>query len=233
VRVLERCAILHERIQKRDAIRLSYRQTEVFRVRASEVRAAREEFDAAVARLRVLKARELLPRDVPSPERSAAIAQRCLTGLRADPTEIGNDYGHLKRSMEALTNNVLRAVDRRIDDVQRDLPSVDEAFLKQVETVPGFQAKVQSIRLRRQALLDGGDPRQSAEALARFLDTRKELRALADDLTPDEFPTEVLEFFRASRQGQGAPLEKFTGVVREWLAARGLTQYVRVTVVAR
>ena len=43
---------------------------------------------------------------------------------------------------------------------------------------------------------------------------------------------EVLEFFRAGRQG-GAPLEKLTASVRQWLADRDLLKSVRVTVVAR
>ena len=89
------------------------------------------------------------------------------------------------------------------------------------------------IRQQRDALLNGNDPRLSAEALEQFLDHREALRKLADDLTPDEFPNEVLEFFKAGRHGGGAPLEKLTPSVRQWLSDRDLLKYVRVRVVVR
>jgi hypothetical protein len=56
---------------------------------------------------------------------------------------------------------------------------------------------------------------------------------LSDDLKPSEFPVEVLDFFKAGRQGQGAPLEKFTEGVKRWLEERGLLKNVRVTVIAK
>lgn len=231
--VLDRCTSVRSQIQARNALKLAYKNAETFRERATELKELREGLDAAVSRLEVLKARDLLPRIVPSPAKATTVVARCQGGLAANPNEIGNDYGLLKRALGGLTKEVLGVVDKVLEAVQRDLPTVDEAFLKQVELVPGYQGKVLSIRQQRQAFLQGTDPRRSAEALAQFLDRRTELRSLADDLEPSQFPAEVLDFFKAGRQGQGAPLEKFTDSVQQWLKERGLLKNVRVTVIAK
>jgi hypothetical protein len=54
------------------------------------------------------------------------------------------------------------------------------------------------------------------------------VKTLADRLNPDEFPKEVREFFSAMRRG-GAPLEKFTETVRQWLSDRDQLKNVRIT----
>lgn len=231
--VLDRCTTVRSQIQARNALKLAYKNAETFRERATEVRELRSGLDEAISRLKVLKERDLLPRVVPLPAKAATVVAKCQEGLAANPNEIGPDYGLLKRALGGLTKDILGVVDKVLEAVERDLPSVDEAFLKQVELVPGYQSKVLSIRQQRQAFLQGTDPRRSAEALAQFLDRRTELRSLADDLKPSEFPIEVLDFFRAGRQGQGAPLEKFTDGVKQWLTERGLLKNVRVTVIAK
>ncbi len=230
--VLDRCTTVRRQIQALNILKLAYKNAETFRERATELKDLREGLDDGVARLEVLKARDLLPR-VPSPAKATAVVARCRGGLAANPTEIGADYGLLKRALGGLTTEVLGVVDKVLEAVQRDLPSVDEAFLKQVELVPGYQGKVLSIRQQRQTFLQGTDPRRSAEALAQFLDRRTELRSLADDLKPSQFPAEILDFFKAGRQGQGAPLEKFTDSVQQWLKERDLLKNVRVTVIAK
>lgn len=231
--VLDRCTIVRSQIQARNILKLAYKNAETFRERATELKELREGLDAGVARLEVLKARDLLLRIVPSPAKATAVVARCQAGLAANPNEIGADYGLLKRALGGLTKDVLSVVDKVLEAVERDLPTVDEAFLKQVELVPGYQGKVLSIRQQRQTFLQGTDPKRSAEALAQFLDRRTELRSLADDLKPSQFPPEVLDFFKAGRQGQGAPLEKFTDGVQQWLKERGLLKNVRVTVIAK
>ena len=231
--VLDRCTTVRSQIQTRNILKLAYKNAETFRERATELKELRASLDAAMSRLDVLKARDLLPRVVPSPAKAATVVARCQEGLAANPNEIGSDYGLLKRALGGLTKDLLGVVDKVIEAVERDLPSVDEAFLKQVELIPGYQGKVLGIRQQRQAFLQGADPRRSAEALEQFLDRRTELRALADDLKPSEFPTEVLDFFKAGRQGQGAPLERFTDGVKKWLNERGLLKNVRVTVIAK
>jgi len=233
VTVLDRCMTVRSQIQARNALKLAYKNAETFRERATELRELRTDLDAAISRLKVLKARDLLPRVLPSPAKAVTVLTKCQAGLAANPNEIGSDYGLLKRALNGMTKEVLGVVDKVLDAVERDLPSVDEAFLKHVELVPGYQSKVLGIRQQRQAFLQGTDPRKSAEALAQFLDRRTELRSLADDLKPSEFPVEVLDFFKAGRQGQGAPLEKFTDGVKRWLNERGLLKNVRVTVIAK
>jgi hypothetical protein len=231
--ILDRSTNIQRQIQERNRLRLAYKNAEAFRARATELRELRENFSDAIARLDVLKVRGVLPPVIPSSTNASAIVTECQVGLAGNPDEIGKDYGRLKRALDKLARDVLGVAAKVIDTVQRDLPSVDETFLKQVELVPGYQTKIQNIRQQRAALLQGTDPKQSAQALAQFLDRRKDLRALADDLRPTEFPQEVLDFFKAGRQGQGAPLEKFTSGVQKWLSARGLLGNVRVTVIAK
>jgi len=231
--ILDRATTIQGQIQERNRLRLAYKNAEAFRARATELRDLRESLSDAMTRLDVLKVRGLLPTAIPSPQNASAILIECQQGLDATPDEIGKNYGRLKRAIDKLTRDVLGVAEKVIETVQRDLPTVDEAFLKQVELVPGYQTKVQNIRNQRAAVLQGTDPNQSAQALAQFLDRRKDLGALADDLKPGEFSQEVLDFFKAGRQGQGAPLDKFTPGVQQWLSDRGLLGNVRVTVIAK
>jgi hypothetical protein len=69
----------------------------------------------------------------------------------------------------------------------------------------------------------------TAPELEEFLDRRDALKQLADQLNPEEFPKEVLEFFKAARRG-GAPLEKFTSSVQEWLSQQDLLTSVRIVI---
>jgi hypothetical protein len=54
------------------------------------------------------------------------------------------------------------------------------------------------------------------------------LRELANSLLPDEFPKEVLEFYKQARRKEGAALDLLTPDVRAWLSARQLMQNVRL-----
>ena len=132
-----------------------------------------------------------------------------------------------------MAKEVSTSKSKALELVNRDLPAIEESFLRQVEQIPGYVEQVANIRQRRDALLRNLDLQSmNAPSLAEFLDKRDQLRDLADQLKPDEFPKEVLEFFRATRQG-GAPLEKFTSAVREWLEQRGQLKNVRVTMIQR
>jgi Asp-tRNA(Asn)/Glu-tRNA(Gln) amidotransferase C subunit len=153
--------------------------------------------------------------------------------LATDTPDTGKEFGRLKRAVDKVAKEVTNAKSKALESVSRDLPAIEESFLRQVEQIPGYVEQVANIRQRRDALLRNLDLQSmNAQSLADFLDKRDQLRDLADHLKPDEFPKEVLEFFRATRQG-GATLEKFTSVVSEWLEQRGQLKNVRVTMIQR
>jgi|SRR5882672_9785116 len=230
--LLDRCTSIRSQIVKRNDLRRAHKDAEALRERAGELQALREELSAALARVIVLKEKRVPVVKLPSVATANAVLAECQTKLSENSTETGKDYGRLKRSIDKLAKDLLGVAEKAIESVRRDLPTVEEAFLKQVEVIPGYTNQVFGIRQQRDALLKGNDPSTSAEALGQFLDRREALRKLADDLKPDEFPNEVLAFFKAGRHG-GAPLEKLTDTVRQWLADRDLLKNVRVTVVAR
>lgn len=230
--LLERCTNIRAQILKRNDLRRAHTDAEAFRERVGELQIAREAVAAAFARVLVLRAKGVTVLKLPSPATAMTVLGECQAKLSENPVESGRDYGRLKRSIDKLGKDLLGVAEKAIETVRRDLPSVEEAFLKQVEVIPGYATQVANIRQQRDALLNGNDPRTSAAALEQFLDRRHALRKLADDLKPDEFPGEVLEFFKAGRHG-GAPLEKLTPTVRQWLSDRDLLRNVRVTVVAR
>jgi hypothetical protein len=230
--LLDRCTNIRSQIVKRNELRRAHKEAEALRERAQELQVLRETVAAAIERVVVLKTKNVSFTKLPASATAMNVLRECQAKLSENSIESGKDFGRLKRSIDKLGKDLQNVVDKAIESVRRDLPTVDEAFLKQVELIPGYAIRVGNIRQQRDALLGGSDPRASAEALRQFLDRRQALRKLADDLNPDEFPSEVLDFFRAGRHG-GAPLDKLTVTVKEWLADRDLLNNVRVIVIAR
>jgi hypothetical protein len=229
--VLERCQHLRERITQRDILRRADKEAEAFRARVGELRPTRAQLASDVERLEVLQRKGVPIIKPPLPTSALKVLKDCQSGLAANPTESGRDFGRLKRSLEKVGEELGAATNKALDLVTGDLPTIEESFLRQVELIPSRKEQVARIREKRDALFKGKavDLRsRTAEDLEQFLDKRNELRALAEELNPDEFPKEVIEFFKAVRQG-GAPLEKLTDAVREWLAARGQLKDLRIT----
>jgi hypothetical protein len=228
----DRCKQIRSKIGARNELRRSHKEAEALRERVGELQAARRAVSDAVRQLAVLTAKGVGVPKLPSPATTITLLLEVQRSITETPHERGKDFGNLKRSIDKVGRQLREKVEKAIESVKRDLPAVEEAFLKQVEVVPGYEARVASVRQQRDALLKGNDPNVSAEALEEFLDRREALRRLADELKPDEFPKDVLDFFRAARHS-GAPLEKLTDTVRAWLSERDLLKNVRVTVVAR
>lgn len=231
--LLERCRTLRGAVDRRNEMKRAHKDSEVFRERLAELQTTKTALSETLARLAILREKGVAV--VPLP--SAAVALKATAEYRerlvGDATESGRDSGRFKRSIDKIVRDVKECDTKSTASVIRDVPSIEEVFLKQVELIPTYTTQVQKIRQVRDGLLQGIDPQSmSAESLARFLDRRAELRALADQLNPGEFPKEVLDFFRAARSG-GASLDKFTVAVQAWLAARDQLKNVRVSVVAK
>lgn len=230
---LERCKNLRERIERHDGLRRAHKDAEAFRDRASDLRVLREQLASALGKVKVLSVKGVAIAKIPDPASAIASLEEYRQRLSDGTSEGGKDFGRLKRSIEKACKDVTASVQKALDQVKRDLPTIEEAFLKQVELIPAYASQVNTIRRQRDTLMNGVEPgAMSANELERFFDRRNELRKLADGLDPDEFPKEVLDFFKSARHG-GAPLEKLTDTVRQWLANRDQLKNIRVTIVER
>jgi hypothetical protein len=228
--LLEHCRTVRSQIEGRNALRLAHREAEAFRKRAEELKAAGDLIAIELDRLKVLQGKGVTVVKPPKPATARELLSQFSTRLETNFSDTGNDFGRLKRAVDKVAREVAASSGKALESVSRDLPAIEESFLNQVELIPGYADKVANIRQRRDILRRNLDLNSmDAQSLAQFLDKRDELRALADQLNPDEFPKEVLDFYKASRRG-GVPLEKFTTVVRDWLDKKGQLKSVRVTI---
>jgi hypothetical protein len=228
--ILNRCKDLIARIEARNELKRAHKDAEALRLRTEDLRSTKAEIVGQLEKLAVLRRKGVNTVRPPSPVASLGLLRELINMPRTNPTEISKSYAQAKRTIEAFRRGVESAGEKAIDAVNRDLPSIDESFLKQVEMIPGYSRQVGSIREQRDRLLGGKDIHQMAAAeLDEFLNRRESLRALVDQLLPTEFPKEVLDFFKAARH-EGAPLDKFTESVRAWLEKRNQLKNVRVIV---
>jgi hypothetical protein len=232
--VLDRCQNLQTQIERRNTLRRAHKDAEVFRERASSLKDLRESLQTAIAKVQVLRTRELVVGKSLDSSVATALIQEHQRKLSESPMDTGKDYARLKKSIDKIHKELVETADKAIESVKRDLPAIEETFLKQVEVIPAYKDQIIRIRMQRDALLNGIDPHSmQADALAQFLDSRDALRKLADQLNPQEFPKDVLDFFRATRQPGGAPLGKLTDPVRQWLAERDQLKNVRLTILGQ
>jgi hypothetical protein len=226
----ERCRNVRAQIAERNRLKAAHHEADAFRMQLNTLHPVRTEIAAEVAKLVVFMQRAILVSKPPAPTTAQTTLTECKQGLATNPNEIGKDFGKLKRALEKVRKDVVNARDKALEAVSRTLPNIEESYLKQVEVVPGYQARVNRIRQERDRLQQGTNPSSmTAAQLEHFLDQRDSLRQHAEELKPDEFPKEILEFFKAARRG-GIPLEKFTSSLQEWLSQRDQLKNVRVTI---
>jgi hypothetical protein len=222
------CRELRQRIESHENLRNAHGQADAFRNRAEEIRVAREALAAEVARATVLQHKNVLFDKRPNPSTALTAFAAYVQKLKTPAVDAGKEYGLLKRALGKVHKDMTAAVDKALQGLLRDIPAMDEVFLKQVERIPGYQSEVERIRQALKGLQSGVSlSGMSANQLNAFLEQRDMLRQLADNLKPEQFPSEVLEFFRAMRQG-GAPLGKFSDSVRRWLESRDMLKDVRI-----
>lgn len=157
--------------------------------------------------------------------------ERVQARLLADPKSLtaGSDYKRLLTRIEKFQSGLSGSnATAWAGVVQRHLGG-NEGFLRQVEQVPGQASAVDQIRDAREQLKTVAKqlPRDD-EGYARFLYLSATLQERLALLDPDDFPREVLTFFRHAQSPGGAPLDLLTNAVRDWLATRGLLDRVRV-----
>jgi hypothetical protein len=226
----ERCRNVRAQIDQRNELRRAHHEAQAFRERAGELLGIRTQIASELAKVLVLKKKSVTIGKAPAVAVTLGLLEECKSQLKTNPTESGKDFGRLKRSVEKVRKDLVSATESGLESVNRDLPSIEESFLKLVELIPGYLGRVARIREERDRLHRGTNLKSmSAQELEEFLDRRDALRQLADQLNPTEFPKDVLEFFKAARRG-GAPLGTLTPSVQEWLSQRDLLSRVRVVI---
>lgn len=226
----ERCRNVRSQIAERNKVRAAHQEADAFRVQVNDLHPMSVEIASELAKLTVFKKRSMLVIKPPAPTTAQNIISECKTRLENNPNEIGKNFGLLKRSLNKVRNDVVKARDKALEAVSRALPNIEESYLKQVEVIPAYKTRVEQIRVERDRLQQGTNPSaMTVQQLEHFLDSRNSLRQRAEALKPEEFPKEVLEFYSAARRG-GIPLEKFSSSLKEWLSQRDQLKNVRVTI---
>jgi hypothetical protein len=226
--ITERVQALHARLRAHVEHANASQKATKFTERAGDLRELRERLDHALATVAVLKAAsaQLIDAEV------APVLRAVSDKLSAAPLSLneGREFATFRKRLGELTSAVEEAVDKAIRQIEEGSPTVDEAFLKQVETVPSYDALVRDIRTKRDEFRMITLRGASTAAIQLFLGRRAALRVAVDALEPDEFPPPVIEFFKAARRVTGAPLHLLTDDVRAWLTQRNLLQKLRVTI---
>jgi hypothetical protein len=225
----EQCQGTKALIEKRNAGQKAHANSEVFRQRATDLQGIRVGIAANLALVEVLKQHGTKLNKLPPVAAAKSAKEAYATALTADPLASSKEHAQFKRSIQKVSNDVAVVVREVLSSVERELPSSDETFLKQVEVLPQYKATVDEIRRRRQELLGGRSIHdRSPTELDALLSKREQLRELANSLLPEEFPQSVLDFYKVARRKDGAALDALTPEVRDWLAKRKLLQNVRL-----
>lgn len=229
--ISQRCRDLRSRIAERNRLLRAHQDAENVRARKDDLAQVRMGLQLRIEQRAILAQYSIPCGTLRDSDRIVATLEQVARDLSENYEEAIRQLGKLKRSLGTVSNHFTSVVTKAIQDVMGDIPAEDEIFLKQVELIPTYAAKVAEIRAERDAILDGSDPVSSAEGLKHFLKHLGTLRAASDALNPDEFPPDVLKFFRSTRHG-GARLDDFSPSVREWLTQKNLLKHVRVTIVS-
>lgn len=238
--ITERVQALHARLRAHVDHADAAQKATKFIERVGSVKEVRERLERALATVAVLKAAsaqltaaEVAPvQKLPSPDKATEALRVVSDKLDAAPLSLneGRDFVTFRKRFDDCTSAVEEAVAKAISQIEQGSPTVDETFLKQVETVPSYDALVREIRTKRDDFKTVTLRDASASTIQVFLERRAALRTAVDALAPDEFPPAVIEFFKAARRVNGAPLQLLTDDVRAWLTQRDLLKKIRVTV---
>lgn len=223
----ERCSNVALEIENRNKLRREVREADAFTQRLEDLREIRSDLAQQIDKAAVLRGKGISLGKTGTSVVALSVLREWKANFVKDSAETIKDYSRLKRSIDKVRKDVAQAVEKVLEAVDQDLPSIDESFLRQVETIPSYVGQVARIRERRDALKGKPLRAMSPQELQQFLGRRDELKNLADQLNPKEFPKEVLEFFKAARRG-GASLEQFTDSVKKWLADKKQLKNVRL-----
>jgi len=236
--IVERVQTLHARLKAHVEHAAAAQRASKFTERVGAVRDVRGRLERALAKVAVLRvasaqltATEMAPvHKLSSPAKATEALRAVYDKLKTAPLTLneGKEFATFRRRFDECTSGVEQAVINALAEIERGSPKVDEAFLKQVETVPSYDERVRDIRAKRDEFKTVSLRDVDASTVRVFLECRAALRTAVDALAPEEFPLPVIEFFRAARRANGASLELLTDEVRAWLVQRDLLKKLRV-----
>jgi hypothetical protein len=225
----ERCTATKIAIDNRNAKHTEHGNSKGLRERTTALQGIRGTITTNLALIEVLKRHGMKLNKVPPVVTAKSAKAQYLAALSTGPLDTGKEHGQFRRAVQKVSDDLATGLREGLGSIERELPSSDETFLRQVELLPQYKATVEEIRRRRQELLGGRSilDRTPSE-LDAMLSKREQLRELANSLQPEEFPKAVLEFYKWARRKEGAALDLLTPDVRDWLALRKLLQSVRL-----
>src|SRR5438045_3184425 len=100
--LLERCQDLRQQIAKRNFLRLANKDAEGFRERTNDLRLLRESLANTLSIIKVFRTRGIPMSKVPDPTTALTSLQVYQQKLVDGESEVGKDFGRLKRSIEKV-----------------------------------------------------------------------------------------------------------------------------------
>ena len=228
--LLSRIATLRDDVARHAELAKAYKAAAEIRERTVELKEEREGLTLTIAKLAVLRDGVDASFGGVALQAVVKVAAEYLERLKSAPDESGKDHNRLRRAVEKVHKDLDKVLAKRLGEIEKSIPSIDETYLKQVEQIPGFSEQVKAVRAARQELLNGASlSEMNPSQLAEFLERRETVKTLSDSLSPSEFPEEVRDFFVAMRR-DAATLDKLTETVRQWLLDRDLLKSLRLRV---
>jgi hypothetical protein len=231
--ILEVCDDVLTKVKELHSRQEAHSEAQKFRTRKDDLEPLRISLRDDLLRSRTLRGKGVTLLKFRMPPNVLPIAQEFLSTL--DDPELGpkNTYGRLRTALNKTSEGLQDAVKNTVDTLENPLAAVEESVLKQLETVPAFKHKIQTVRQKKDEYQRAFSQRfRTPNDLDIFLRTRAELLILADGLKHEDLPAEVFEFFRAVRLNQ-ASIDTLTDTVRTWLAQHDQLKDLRITIVQR
>jgi hypothetical protein len=229
--LLARIASLRGEVERHAALTKAYKAAAGIRARTEELKEEREGVILAMAKLDVLRDGTGASVGGVNVEAVLQTAGVYVERLKSSAADSGKEHNKFRRSVEKVHKDLDKMLEKRLAEIEKSIPSIDETYLRQVEQIPGYAEKVKAVRAARQKLLSGVSLSEMGPSqLTEFLERRETVKTLSDSLSPAEFPEEVRDFFVAMRR-DAATLDKLTETVRQWLADRDLLKHLRLRVV--
>lgn len=234
--VTARCASLNKQLIALQEARELLLQADQYQARKTDIAVLAEEFER-VARVAdaLVTAEVVQPRRLPPTTRLRESLSKIAARVRDEPQNLtqGRDFTTFRQRLERLTTDTEKVLDPAWRQAVAEHASLDQGFLQDLRSVPGQAQRVDRLQLQlRQVRQFGTTLPDSTEDVRVFRSHVSEMKSRLDELTADDYPPDVLEFFRSAQHEPGASYDLLTPEVAEWLRERGLLSRLRIRLVA-
>ena len=226
---------LIERMSRVAEVKELEMKAELLQERKNELSAARAKVsDKLSTSIVFLRNKCIGPGTAPEATKLREIAADLRNTLQEDPDSIVKKgiFKSLIKGLESLSN-VLATHNQNAWKIETSKnPQTNDKFLSLVAQIPGYAAKVATLReARASLLLARGQPPTNQDEWDAYRQLVQKVKELSEGLSPDRFPATALEFCIAAQSSNGAELHLLTGEVRSWLEEHGLIDDLRYSLV--